>query len=72
MSVCMQTVLGIAFKPVVTNVTIDYQGLNHGDEGVSENATRSIFGWLRVEGFPPNEKKIHDWIYIDESDYEHP
>ncbi|EHA18326.1 hypothetical protein ASPNIDRAFT_140721 [Aspergillus niger ATCC 1015] len=57
---------------VVTNVTIDYQGLNHGDEGVSENATRSIFGWLRVEGFPPNEKKIHDWIYIDESDYEHP
>ncbi|GKZ97611.1 hypothetical protein AnigIFM59636_000998 [Aspergillus niger] len=59
-------------EPVVTNVTIDYQGLNHGDEGVSENATRSIFGWLRVEGFPPNEKKIHDWIYIDESDYEHP
>ncbi|GKZ74176.1 hypothetical protein AnigIFM50267_011418 [Aspergillus niger] len=57
-------------EPVVTNVTIDYQGLNHGDEGVSENATRSIFGWLRVEGFPPNEKKIHDWIYIDESDYE--
>lgn len=59
-------------EPVVTNVTIDYQGLNHGDEGVSENATRSIFGWLRVEGFPPNERKIHDWIYIDESDYEHP
>ncbi|GKZ27099.1 hypothetical protein AbraIFM66951_008087 [Aspergillus brasiliensis] len=53
--------------PVVEDVIIDYQGLNHGDEGVSENATRSIFGWLRVEGFPPSEKKIHDWIYIDES-----
>ncbi|OJJ73401.1 hypothetical protein ASPBRDRAFT_502994 [Aspergillus brasiliensis CBS 101740] len=52
---------------VVTDDTVDYQGLDHGDEGVSQNATRSIFGWLRVEGYPPSEKKIHDWIYIDES-----
>ena len=29
------------------------------DEVLSENATRSIFGWLRNEGWPKNEKDIY-------------
>ncbi|KAL8647415.1 MAG: hypothetical protein Q9210_005574 [Variospora velana] len=34
------------------------------DELASEVATRSIFGWLRVDGFPSTEKHIftHDWF----------
>ena len=33
-------------------------------ELLSEAATRSIFGWLRVDGYPPFEKAIfsHDWF----------
>jgi hypothetical protein len=42
------------------------------DEMLSENATRSIFGWLRNSGWPKGEKKIccHSWIGFDESDEE--
>jgi hypothetical protein len=42
------------------------------DEVLSENATRSIFSWLRNAGWPKNEKDIysHSWIDIDESDEE--
>lgn len=57
-------------EPVVPNITINYEALDHGEESASENATRSIFSWLRVEGYPPNEKKIHEWINIDDSDDE--
>ncbi|GKZ35883.1 hypothetical protein AbraIFM66950_006683 [Aspergillus brasiliensis] len=64
------TVVPLHEDPVVEDVIVDYQDLDHGDEVVSQNATRSIFGWLRVEEYPPSEKKIHDWIYIDESEDE--
>jgi hypothetical protein len=39
-------------------------------ESLSELATRSIFGWLRVTGYPPNEKDIraHSWIDLEDSD----
>jgi hypothetical protein len=42
------------------------------DEVLSENATRSIFGWLRNSGWPKNEKEIysHSWIDFDDSDEE--
>jgi hypothetical protein len=42
------------------------------DEVLSENATRSIFGWLRNSGWPKNEKDIysHSWIDFHESDEE--
>ncbi|OJJ04312.1 hypothetical protein ASPVEDRAFT_43781 [Aspergillus versicolor CBS 583.65] len=59
-----------AFSPVEPNITINYEALDHGEQSASENATRSIFSWLRVEGFPLNEKKIHEWISIDDSDDE--
>ncbi|KJF60083.1 uncharacterized protein CIMG_12729 [Coccidioides immitis RS] len=49
-------------EPVMPNITISYEALNHREESVSENATRSIFGWLRVEGYPPGEMKIHEWM----------
>jgi hypothetical protein len=39
---------------------------------VSENATRNIFGWLRVDGYAPDERKIweHEWFEMLESDDE--
>ena len=43
-------------------------------ESLSESATRSIFGWLRVAGYPRSEQGIyrHPWIDLDleESDEE--
>lgn len=43
-------------------------------ESLSESATRSIFGWLRVTGYPRSEQDIyrHSWIDLDleESDEE--
>ncbi|KAK8144091.1 hypothetical protein G3M48_006299 [Beauveria asiatica] len=40
------------------------------NEVVSENATRSIFGWLRFDGYAPREKLIweHEWFAISDSD----
>lgn len=42
------------------------------DEMLSENATRSIFGWLRSSGWPNREREFycHSWIGFDESDEE--
>ena len=37
--------------------TILYEGMDREKEGISENATRSIFGWLRIEGWAKNEGK---------------
>jgi hypothetical protein len=41
-------------------------------ESISETATRSIFGWLRFEGYPPRGRQIHEheWVMIDDSDGE--
>ncbi|KAL9632747.1 MAG: hypothetical protein Q9204_003663 [Flavoplaca sp. TL-2023a] len=41
-------------------------------ELLSETATRSIFGWLRVDGYPPIEKEIftHDWFDVGSSSEE--
>ncbi len=41
-------------------------------ELLSEVATRSIFGWLRVDGYPPIEKAIftHDWFDVGSSSEE--
>jgi hypothetical protein len=47
-----------------------YGGLNREDECVSENATRNIFSWLRVEGYAPDERPIweHEWFKMLGSD----
>ena len=49
-----------------------YGVLNREDECVSENATRNIFSWLRVEGYAPDERRIweHEWFKILDSDSE--
>ena len=49
---------------------LDERVLN--DEMLSENATGSIFGWLRSSGWPKSEKEIycHSWVGFDESDEE--
>ncbi|TPX22398.1 hypothetical protein DIZ76_014270 [Coccidioides immitis] len=41
-------------------------------QSVSEVATRSIFGWLRMTGYPPSEKDIrtHPWFDVGDSDEE--
>ena len=41
-------------------------------ELLSEVATRSIFSWLRVDGYPPTEKDIftHDWFDVGSSSEE--
>lgn len=36
---------------------VDYAGLDREKESASENATRSIFGWLRVGGYAVDEKE---------------
>ncbi|OJD10746.1 hypothetical protein AJ78_08325 [Emergomyces pasteurianus Ep9510] len=56
------------------NTPIDYEALNLEEESASENATRNIFGWLRIDGYPARERGIsnHEWINLDESDNESP
>jgi hypothetical protein len=41
-------------------------------EALSEMATRSIFGWLRVTGYPQSERDIYrqSWIDMEDSDEE--
>ncbi|EAU36994.1 predicted protein [Aspergillus terreus NIH2624] len=58
--------------PPVSHISVPYEGLDLEDETVSENATRSIFGWLRFGGYPRGERDIcnHPWMNIDDSDYE--
>ncbi|KAL8718640.1 MAG: hypothetical protein Q9181_008175, partial [Wetmoreana brouardii] len=40
-----------------------------GSEDVSEGATQTVFGWLRPDGYPPNERVIfmHEWFDMGES-----
>lgn len=46
--------------------------LDRGKEVISENTTRSIFGWLRPDGRTCDEKAIfqHPWLDMSESDSE--
>ena len=46
--------------------------LNREREVISENTTRSIFGWLRPDGRTRDEKEIfqHPWLDMSESDSE--
>ncbi|AEO57297.1 hypothetical protein MYCTH_2303275 [Thermothelomyces thermophilus ATCC 42464] len=54
------------------NPVIDYKNLDREKDFVSENATRSIFGWLRVNGYALDEQDIwkHEWLDMHESDEE--
>jgi hypothetical protein len=51
---------------------VDYGNMDSERDFVSENATRSIFGWLRVNGYASDEKDIwnHEWFDISGSDEE--
>ncbi len=57
---------------VARQTPVSYGALDREKEFASENATRSIFGWLRVEGYASNEKEIwrHQWFEILDSDEE--
>jgi len=49
---------------------VDYNKFDTENEVVSENATRSIFTWLRSEGYPASERGIslHEWLETFDSD----
>ncbi len=51
-------------QPQQTDTLEQIPRLSRKEEGVSENATRSIFGWLRVDGHTLEEKEIwsHEWL----------
>ncbi|KAK4123221.1 hypothetical protein N657DRAFT_664278 [Parathielavia appendiculata] len=55
-----------------SHLPINYKKLYIDRDFVSENATRSIFGWLRVDGFAVDEMEIaiHGWLAMPESDEE--
>lgn len=58
--------------PFEPHIPVSFEALNLKEESASENATRSIFGWLRFEGYPPAERDIHEhpWVKIDDSEDE--
>ncbi|PWY69603.1 hypothetical protein BO94DRAFT_569663 [Aspergillus sclerotioniger CBS 115572] len=56
---------GRVVEPIMPNITINYDALNPGEECESKNETRCMFGWLRREGYPPQEKRIHEWIELN-------
>lgn len=60
------------YSPHPKQAPVDYAGLDPDKEHWSENSTRSIFGWLRSDGFAPGEREIweHEWFDIGESDEE--
>jgi hypothetical protein len=47
-----------------------FTGLDRDREAISENATRNVFGWLRSDGYAPNEAHIwkHEWFESSDSD----
>ncbi|KAI3340361.1 hypothetical protein F4824DRAFT_418843 [Ustulina deusta] len=51
-------------------ISIAYDGLDREKEVVSANATRSIFGWLRFNGYAMHEKDLwdHEWFDVLDSD----
>ncbi|KAI2011690.1 hypothetical protein LOZ39_001012 [Ophidiomyces ophidiicola] len=59
-------------RHLAISTPIRYEALNLEEESASENATRNIFGWLRIDGYPPRERAIsnHEWFNLDESDNE--
>lgn len=50
-------------------IPVRFAELNREREGISENATRNMFGWLRPDGCAPHELKIwkHEWMYASSS-----
>ncbi|UPK90980.1 hypothetical protein LCI18_001915 [Fusarium solani-melongenae] len=51
-------------------VRICFEGLDREREAILDNATRSIFGWLRFDGYARHEEDIwkHEWFDMSESD----
>ena len=45
--------------PFESHTLVSFEALDLEEESASENATRSIFGWLRFEGYPPAERDIY-------------
>jgi hypothetical protein len=64
-----------ADRPQCTQTDIPLMAQNREplkSEVLSELATRSIFGWLRVTGYPKNEARIrkHVWLDLEDTDEE--
>ena len=88
LSWCWDSIDGVVAEDKGYNVTTSHSESaastansipSHGQQAVilqseflSEAATRSIFGWLRVNGYPSEEKVIytHSWFDLDNSDDE--
>ncbi|KAF2272838.1 uncharacterized protein EI97DRAFT_483213 [Westerdykella ornata] len=53
-------------------VPVFYEALDRRKEVISENATRSILGWLRFDGHAWHEREIwkHEWFDMYDSDEE--
>ncbi|KAG7149025.1 hypothetical protein HYQ46_002067 [Verticillium longisporum] len=53
-------------------ILVTHEGLDSQKEAISENATRSVFGWLRSDGWARNEKHLrdHEWFDVFDSDDE--
>ncbi|KAK3689024.1 hypothetical protein B0T22DRAFT_498913 [Podospora appendiculata] len=61
-----------SLNPRSATIDINYEAMHRDWESTSENATRCIFGWLRLDGYSPQEKDIwkHEWFTMAESDDE--
>jgi hypothetical protein len=56
----------------VCHIPVVWDSLNRKNEVFSENATRSVLGWLRLEGHARHERNVwqHDWFQVYDSDEE--
>lgn len=62
----------VQYSSHTNQAPVDYAGLDPDKEHLSENPTRSIFGWLRFDGYAPGEREIweHEWFDLGDSDEE--
>ncbi|KAM5443062.1 hypothetical protein MferCBS31731_001936 [Microsporum ferrugineum] len=51
------------------HIPISYKAFDLEEESASEDATRNLFCWLWLEGYPGNEKEVysHEWFGLGDS-----
>ncbi|KAM5460737.1 hypothetical protein McanMca71_007620 [Microsporum canis] len=51
------------------HIPISYKAFDLEEESASEDATRNLFCWLWLEGYPGNEKEVysHEWFDLGDS-----
>lgn len=59
-------------NPLGSHISVSFEALSLEEDSASESATRSIFGWLRFEGYPPAERGIHEhpWVKVEDLEEE--